>query len=258
MDEGDWTKIEQDSGELYERLLVPALFEEWAPVMLAAGQVGNGDKVLDVACGTGIVARNAVARVGSEGSVVGVDLSESMLQVAERTAPLVDWHLGDAQNLPFESESFDVVLSQAGLMFFPDPVGAVTEMRRVLRPGGRLAVQVWASSPPNEHFASIVSNHFGSEIGDRYLSPWSFTDPQALLDVTKRAGFDNAEVRVETGESRFGSVEAFIAAQSAILLAGYDTKQLTADTAEIFADYLHPDGSVHIPSPGNIATATRT
>lgn len=258
MDDRDWIGVERDSGELYERLLVPALFQEWALILLAVCRVFDGDEVLDVACGTGVVARQAVGRVGSGGSVIGVDLSESMLRVAERREPSVDWRVGDAQSLPFEAESFDVVVSQAGLMFFPDPVAAISEMRRVLRPGGRLAVQVWGSSRANENFAAVVGSHFGAEMQSRYLSPWSFTDPKKLLDVAERAGFDNAEIHEKTGTSRFASVEAFIAAQTSILLAGYDTQPLAAATTDIFTEYVQPDGSLHIPSPGNIATATKT
>jgi ubiquinone/menaquinone biosynthesis C-methylase UbiE len=257
MDEAEWAETQADSGEMYEALLVPAIFDEWAPKMLAAGQVGAGDRVLDVACGTGVVARHALDAVGSGGSVVGVDLSESMLRVAKRMAPAVDWRLGDAQNLPCASESFDVVLSQAGLMFIPDRVAALAEMRRVLRPGGRLAVQVWGPSPANRDFGSIVLKYLGPEVADRYLSPWSYPDPADLLDVTRRAGFDNADVAVEVGMSTFASVEAFIAAQSSILLAGLDTEDLVVETTRLFADYTQPDGTIHIPSPGNLATATK-
>jgi SAM-dependent methyltransferase len=258
MDEREWAGTPADWGEMYEALLVPAIFDEWVPRMLAAGQVGAGDHVLDVACGTGVVARNALDAVGSSGSVVGVDLSESMLRVAQRMSPMVEWRLGDAQNLPFASESFDVVLSQAGLMFIPDRIAAVAEMRRVLLPGGRLAVQVWGSSPANEQFGSIVRKYLGSEVADRYMSPWSYPDPADLLDVARMAGFDNALVTVEVGMSTFVSVEAFIAAQSSILLAGLDTADLVADTKKAFADYTQPDGSIHIPMPGNVVTATRT
>jgi SAM-dependent methyltransferase len=141
-------QVSMDAAEVYESCFVPAIFGAWAgPVADAAG-IRRGNKVLDVGCGTGVLAREALRRVGQEGRVVGVDLNEGMLAVAARTEPKIEWRRGDAASLPFEDGSFDVVVSQFALMYFPDRVASLREMWRTLAPGGRLAIAAWA---PIEH-----------------------------------------------------------------------------------------------------------
>jgi ubiquinone/menaquinone biosynthesis C-methylase UbiE len=119
--------------EMYERWLVQPLFRPWADVTLEEVGLSPGDRVLDIACGTGIVARVASARVGEAGHVVGIDISPDMLAVARKVAPGVDWREGDATSLPLPAgEQFDVVVCQQGLQFFPDKPVAAAQMRRVL------------------------------------------------------------------------------------------------------------------------------
>jgi len=134
-----------EAANAYETLFVPALFGEWAPRVAEAAQVKLGQRVLDVACGTGVLAREVVSRTGPSGYVAGVDPDPGMLAVARTLAPSVDWREGDAESLPFPHRSFDAVVSQFGLMFFADRHRAIREMLRVLAPGGRLAAAVWDS-----------------------------------------------------------------------------------------------------------------
>src|SRR5690606_14801410 len=130
--------------EMYEQLLVGPLFRPWADLTLDEIGLRPGDRVLDVACGTGTVARQARARLGQSGTVVGVDVSGPMLGVARRVAPDIDWREGDAAALPLrEGEQFDVVICQQGLQFFADRCAPVREMYRALAPGGRVAVSTW-------------------------------------------------------------------------------------------------------------------
>lgn len=144
MAEPERWQVSTDAAEVYESCFVPAIFGAWAgPVTDAAG-IRRGDKALDVGCGTGVLTREALRRVGQEGQVVGLDLNEGMLAVAARTEPNVEWRLGGAASLPFEDASFDVVVSQFALMYFPDRVASLREMWRTLAPGGRLAVASWA------------------------------------------------------------------------------------------------------------------
>ena len=145
---------------------MPALFAEWAPRLLDAVAAGPGDRVLDVACGTGIVARTAVERVRPGGTVVGVDLNEAMLTVARRTRPDLDWRQGDAADLPFADGAFDVVVCQMALMFFPDRVAALREMARVAAPGGRVGLVVpaaLADQPAYRVFVEVAERHAGPE-----------------------------------------------------------------------------------------------
>jgi ubiquinone/menaquinone biosynthesis C-methylase UbiE len=135
--------------EVYERHMVPAIFGPWAPLLVAQAALHTGERVLDVACGTGVLTRLAATQVGITGNVVGLDLNPGMLAVA-RTLPLpqgaaIDWREGDAGALPFVAATFDVVFCQLGLQYFPDRRQAVREMYRVLSPNGRLVALVWRS-----------------------------------------------------------------------------------------------------------------
>ena len=142
-------QVADDAAILYEQSFVPAIFARSAVMVADAAGIGPGDRVLDVGCGTGILAREASGRCGAEGRVVGLDLNPRMLEVARRVAPGIDWQQGDAGALPFADGAFDMVVSQYALMFFPDQALALREMWRVLAPGrpprGR---GLWA---PGEH-----------------------------------------------------------------------------------------------------------
>ncbi|MGH7821530.1 MAG: class I SAM-dependent methyltransferase, partial [Candidatus Binatia bacterium] len=135
-------QISLETAEVYESRFVPALFAGWALELVDFAGVAPGQAVLDVACGTGIVARTAFERMKGRGRVVGLDLNEAMLTVAGRVRPEVEWRRGDAADLPFPDRSFDAVLCQMALMFFPDRGRALGEMRRVVDAGGTVAVAV--------------------------------------------------------------------------------------------------------------------
>jgi ubiquinone/menaquinone biosynthesis C-methylase UbiE len=157
-------QLTQDMAEAYERHFVPAFFAQWAPQLVEAAGVRPGQRVLDVACGTGIVARTAAPRVGTAGSVTGVDINEAMLSVARRVSPDLEWRQGDAAALPFEDAEFDAALSQMAMMFFPDPAAALREMARVVQPPGTVAILIPAgldANPAYEAFVDIVTRHAG-------------------------------------------------------------------------------------------------
>lgn len=258
MPNAGWS-VEVQAAEDYERFLVPALFAEWAPKLLAAASVAEGDRVLDVACGTGVVARSALATVGTHGRVVGLDATEAMLTVAERIEPGAEWHVGEAGDLPFESGSFDAVICQSGLMFFPDQVAAVREMWRMLRPSGRVAVQVWASCEAQNTFADIVEEHAGRVVADQYRTPWNLSDPTALLTLFREAGLTEVALRTEPGNAAYPSVDSFLAGATGILIgADLNTERLASDTAQAFSRYITPEGTLSFSEPGHIVTATRS
>jgi ubiquinone/menaquinone biosynthesis C-methylase UbiE len=152
MTEQEGWQVSGDAAEVYERCFVPAIFGRWAPQIVDAASVASVDRVLDVGCGTGVLARAAADRVADESQVTGLDLNEGMLAVARRLRPQIDWRQGDATTLPLPDESYDVVMSQFSLMYFPDRHAAIREMVRVLRPGGRLVVAVWG---PYEHATGL-------------------------------------------------------------------------------------------------------
>ena len=144
----EWQLDDADArAEFYDKYLVPAIFTDWALLLVDAASVAPGQRILDVACGTGVVARVASDQVVGRANISGIDLHESMTRVARRLSPDIDWHQGNVMSMPFADESLDAVLCQAALMFFPDQVGALQEMRRVLCSRGRIAVQVFGAMP---------------------------------------------------------------------------------------------------------------
>ena len=184
-------QLSVEAAEVYEARFVPAIFGEWAPHLVEAAGVAPGQAVLDVACGTGVVARTAADRMGGRGRVVGLDLNEGMLAVAGRLRPDIEWRQGDAAALPFEDGSFDAVLCQSALMFFPDRAGALREMARVATPGGTLAVQVWDRLEAQEGFGAIYGafvEHLGPEAMELESSYWVLGDLDLVGSLFEAAG----------------------------------------------------------------------
>jgi len=167
--------------ENYERYFVPAIGAPLASGLVDLAALRLGERVLDVACGTGVVARLAAEHVGASGSVVGIDINPAMLAVAhaaEPGAPPIEWHEASADELPLADSSFDVSLCQMGLQFFPDKPTALREIRRVLAPGGRLLLNVPGPTPPI--FAILeeaLANHLGPEPAAFVQAVFSLHEP---------------------------------------------------------------------------------
>lgn len=182
--------------EMYERWLAGPLFRPWAELTLDEINLAPGDRILDIACGTGIVARVARQRLGEAAAVTAVDLSSDMLAVARGKAPSIDWRQGDAAALPLEDgELFDVVVCQQGFQFFPDKPAAAAQMRRVLTRGGRLAVSTWRSDEENPCFGDlrrVAERRLGPIVDSRH----SFGDGSQLEAVLRNAGFQDVQSRV--------------------------------------------------------------
>ncbi|MEY7850325.1 class I SAM-dependent methyltransferase [Natrarchaeobius sp. A-rgal3] len=215
-------QVEQNASEAYERYLVPSIFASWADRLVETGGVTEGDRVLDVACGTGIVARRVSSSVGDSGSVAGLDVNERMLAVANETAadsqPSIEWQAGDATDLPFPDERFDVVCCQQALQFFDDPVVALEEMRRVLTSDGRPALSVWRPleyQPAYVALADAVERHVGAEAGTVMRSPFPTWDGEDLRSLVLEAGFDDVSITIEIGSVRYPSVAEFLRREAA-------------------------------------------
>jgi SAM-dependent methyltransferase len=209
----DYTfRRELDAATSYQELLVPALMEEWAPQVAEAAGIRPGDRVLDVACGTGVLTREAAGRAEPTGAATGLDLSPEMLAVAARLSPALRWQQGSADALPFADQSFDAVVSQFGLMFFPDPVAGLRDMWRVLVPGGRLAVAVWGSLADTPAYAAeveLVERLAGREAGDALRAPFTLGDPKRMAELCAAAGI-KAQVAMRPGRGHFPSIRTMV------------------------------------------------
>lgn len=182
----------------YERHFVAAIGRPFAEDLVARAGLSPGERVLDVGCGTGIVARLAAAEVGESGEVAGVDPMPGMLGVARAVTPAdygIAWHQAGAEAMPLADDSFDVVLCQMSLMFVPDPKEALAEMARVLAPGGRLLVSVPGEpSAPFAELADALGRHVGPDARGFLLAVFSLGDEETLHSLLEEGGFDGVEV----------------------------------------------------------------
>lgn len=208
-------QLHGSAAERYERWIVPFITGPWVPALLDLCELSAGDRVLDVACGTGVVARLAARRVAPNGRVAGLDLNEAMLSLADRL-PLppgltISWHLGSALALPFANSAFDAVVCQHGLMFFPDRLKALGEMRRVLRPGGRVAVGVWTGASP--YFTAQregLARYISAEAASTSIVGFSLGDAAELGGLLEGAGFVDVSVHLVRMTLRLPPPEEFV------------------------------------------------
>lgn len=187
------------AAESYERYFVPTIGEPVAADLVEAAGPRPGERVLDVACGTGVVTRLAAERVGAEGTVAGLDPNPGMLEVAREAAPpdaSIRWHEAPAEEIPLPDDSIDLALCGMGLQFFSDKAAALGEIRRVLVPGGRLVANVPGPTPPPlAAMAEALTDHIGPESASFVHAVFSLHDPDELRALVTGAGFRHAEAR---------------------------------------------------------------
>lgn len=251
----------------YEEAVVPALMSEWAPRVAAAAGIRPGHRVLDVACGTGVLSRVVAEAIGPAGSVTGLDVDPGMLTIAARAAPGISWHRGVAENLPFRDATFDAVVSQFGLMFFQDRSRALREMWRVLRPGGRMAVAVWASLEDTPAYAAeveLVERMAGPAAANVLRSPFVLGDRAVLERTFARAGLPLSSLTTHAGTGQFPSIRAMVDTDlsgwmpsTGVQLDRQMVERILTEAESVFQRYLTSEGTVRFASPGHIAVATR-
>ena len=258
-------QIPIETAEVYESEFVPALFADWAPHVVEMGDVSAGQAVLDAACGTGIVARTAATRVGPEGRIVGVDLNPAMLTVAERVCRGVELHQADIVSLPFDDATFDVVLCQMALMFFPDRTAAIREMGRVVTPHGTVVVMVPSSldaQPAYRPLVELAARHAGGDAVAMLSTYWACGDIDELLGTTRDAGLEAVSTRTRMGTARFGSIGEFVSVEvestpvrDLLTDEQYDTLRREADN--VLGEFVAADGTAQIPIEGHLVAARR-
>lgn len=215
-------QLDEDGAWGYERALVPALLDGWAAELVAAVDPGRTARVLDLACGTGIVTRHVARLLGPRGHITGVDCNPAMLAVAREVcrdgdAPIT-WERADAARLPFADQTFDAVFCQQGLQFFAAPGVALAEMYRVTAAGGRLGVATCRSLAHQPGYAVLVdtlARHVGDAAARAIGSPYALGDLTVLGELVRSAGFHDVHRRVAVTPLRVPSAEALLAMETA-------------------------------------------
>jgi ubiquinone/menaquinone biosynthesis C-methylase UbiE len=214
MSDDHW-QLEGSAAELYQRYLVPGITAKWAEDLVHRARLRGGEEVLDVACGTGVVARLAAGKV-APGHVTGLDLNAGMLAVARNVlneGASVNWMEGSALDLPFPSGRFDAVLCQLGLQFFPDQPRALREMHRTVRERGRIALNVYSPierTPGANAFVSALDEVLGPEASRIKRGEHSFTNPAQLEKLLGDAGFGTVDVQTVVQTITFPSVLDYV------------------------------------------------
>ncbi len=261
--------LDMNPMKAYEQYMVPGIMVPGVEQMLRYAQPRTGERVLDIACGTGIVARTVAPILGEQGSVTALDINPAMLAVARGLpqpggAP-IEWREGSALSLPLPDGSYDLVLCHQGLQFFPDKVAALREAKRVLAPGGRIVVNVQQSlqqNPLYKTFNAVLIEHMNVPA---LAAPFAFGDSDALYEVLEVAGFTDLKVTPIAHYITFPSTDIFIQASiigsAAVIqeLARLDVEaktkladQIVFNMEPVLAPHVQPDGKLVMPLNANV------
>lgn len=276
------TKIEdfvagRSPPELYETYLRPGLFQPWADELAALASPGQ--KCLDIACGTGVVARSLTARWSNEISIAAIDIAAPMIVEAKKRTPAgaVDYRVAAADALPFEDSLFDIAFCQQGLQFIPDKEKALSEAARCLKKGGRLAISVWApvedGAPVFDAFSRSIANRLGEDLAP--IGPFSFGGKDRLDALAKGAGFTIETLETRTKEACLPSIEDLVLFD--VLFLGRPTDdgemqpvlapedpasdrmvtKIIEDMTEALGEYIQPDGRLRAPISAHFLLAQK-
>jgi len=262
MGDSEAGQVSEEAAQVYEEGWVPALFQEWCPLVIETAQITTGNHVLDVACGTGALTLAAFDHVIPTGTIVGIDVNEGMLNIARSKSSSIKWINAPAEDLPFNDNLFDCVVSQFGLMYFENQSGAIREMMRVLKPGGSLTIAVWDKLVNNPGLAAeeyLWQQLFSGEVDE---APYSLGDKAVLESVFKSADVTEFQISTHGGTAKFESIESWIHTGA----KGWteddalnnDQLELLVRTAEKeLAEFKTPEGTAAFPTSAHVTLAIK-
>jgi len=241
-----------DAAHGYEQFFVPAIFHQWPAKIISAAAITEADEVLDVGCGTGALTREIAACAGR---VTGLDLSESMLGVARQACPTVTFQQGNVAGLPFDDSSFDAVVSAFMLMFVPEPKQAVAQMRRVLRPGGRVVAGIWQGLDNNPVYDALVESTrevVDDKSAESMAWPFTMGDAGKLEGIFNVDGLTDISITPHDGYAEFPSVEDLVGVeiQAWLLADSVSDDQIAEIAAKLrskYSDFAISEGPIKFP-----------
>ena len=264
---------------LYEEYLTPGFFKPWTDSLIAESPPDG--RILDVACGTGAVSR-AIARHTPSLNVDAIDVAPPMLHFAETEtaraglSDRISFHQASADTLPFEDDTFDRLYCQQGLQFFPDKIGALAELKRVMRPGAKLALSVWTAAdngnPAFEAFENIIARRLGADLVP--FGPFSYPDIEAIRQAATAAGLNIQSLEQQSRMAKLPSPRILVLfdllflgrpAEDGSLQPLFDPtdaskdaeiQELIAEYETAVADMVQADGTILCPSSANVLIAT--
>ena len=262
-------QLEGHAAELYERYAARYILGPWAPGLVQIAKLREGERVLDLACGTGVVARIAAERAGVSGHVTGLDLNAGMLTVARALPPPagapVIWIERSALDTGLAAESFDVILCQQGFQFFPDKATAVREMRRVLAPGGRVAISVWSTTGLyNSAVGEALKRHVAPGVASRFLASRAAPAAHELVECVTAGGLEDVTLHIQRMTVHLPPPEEFVPAHLAATPVAADMRMagratgvaVAGDVARALAQY-RESGGIAFPEEVNVITARK-
>ena len=251
----------------YDALFVPALFQPWTRHIIDAARIGEGARVLDIACGTGVLARDVLARTGPDGRVVGIDPAPGMIAAANELEPAIEWILCGAESLEIDDASVDNVVSQFGMMFFQDRQQAVAEMHRVLKPDGTVTIAIWNSVDHNPAYADVIEvlqQNVSTAAADALRLPYSLGNPDEVTSLLNASGFSNVEVNTIVETARFPSSRHMVEAELRgwlplfdILLDEDKIRDVLVESDRLLAKYASDSGEAVFPTSAHVITACK-
>lgn len=255
--------------ERYDSVMVPVIFQPWAREMLRRQPPSNGDRILDLACGTGAVTREIARQHFTPGRLAGVDMSAGMLSVAAAKAVEAgieaEWFEAEAGDLPFEDGVFDLAYCQQALQFFPDRVGAQRELHRVLDDGARVAFCIsrgLSENPLLRAQSAALEKHAGPEAGAAVRAICQLSDPEELRANFEAAGFQDISVETVSLQLHHPDGYAYAAGAMGGMHTGDKLSLLSEDERHAcFTDFLTGLGdcfdgkAIRFPHVSNVVTA---